>query len=148
MKTRVLRLIATGAIAFVCIGAALMVFVAADVPSAAELPGLTAADKLPKGCVDCHSNQGEGKDYRLNVSLKQVKGHPDIASIVKTVPTDCAMCHKEGTPKALSTALHKSHYEKLAESSFVKFYSGECLNCHTLNTTTFQMKVKSGPKNW
>jgi hypothetical protein len=38
----------------------------------AFLPDLTVADEHPNGCVDCHKNQGEGKDYRLNVSLAKI----------------------------------------------------------------------------
>jgi hypothetical protein len=114
-----------------------------------KLPGLVSADPFPKGCVDCHKLQADGKDYRLNVGLKQVAKHPDITSIVKNVPTDCTMCHKAGaTAGLISSAVHKAHYEAKGDGAFVKAYGGECLNCHTVNPTTFEVKVKSAPKNW
>jgi hypothetical protein len=113
------------------------------------LPGLTVADEHPNGCVDCHKNQGEGKDYRLNVSLAQVEGHPKIDAIVKQVPEGCLVCHKEGGKvSALNIMLHKAHYEKGAENPFVQFYQGACLNCHKLDAASGKMSVKSGAKNW
>jgi hypothetical protein len=113
------------------------------------LPGITVADEHPNGCVDCHKNQGAGKDYRLNVSLAQIQGHPKIDAIVKTLPDSCLICHKEGGKAgALNIVLHKAHYEKGAENHFVQFYQGACLNCHKLDVATGKMTVKSGPKNW
>jgi hypothetical protein len=113
------------------------------------LPGITVADEHPNGCVDCHKNQGAGKDYRLNVSLAQIQGHPKIDAIVKTLPDSCLICHKEGSKAgALNIMLHKAHYEKSAENPFVQFYQGACLNCHKLDVATGKMTVKSGPKNW
>ena len=112
------------------------------------LPGITTKDAFPKGCVSCHV-KASGGDLRLNVGLKKVKGHPDVAGMVKTVPKDCGMCHKAGpTPAPLKTALHKAHYGKKGASLFVKKYQGSCLSCHSLNTKTGAMTTKSGPKNW
>ena len=112
------------------------------------LPGITIPDDHPNGCVDCHKNLGEGKDYRLNVSLAQ-SGHPKIDTIVKVIPETCFMCHKAGPkPPALSPLLHKAHYAKGADSAFVKVYQGACLNCHKLDLATGKMSVKSAPKNW
>ena len=114
-----------------------------------KLPGLVSADPFGKGCVDCHKVQTDGKDLRVSAVLKGVKNHPNITSIVKNLPTDCTMCHKAGTTaKELNIVLHKVHYELKADSAFVKSYGGECLNCHLFDATTFEMKVKSAPKNW
>lgn len=113
------------------------------------LPGLTSKDEHPNGCVDCHTNQGEGKDYRLPAELAKIKGHPKIEKIVKTVPKDCTMCHKEsGKVPALNLVLHKVHYARPADNAFVNFYKGACLNCHALDVDTGDMSVKSGQKNW
>ena len=113
------------------------------------LPGITIPDDRPNGCVDCHKNQGEGKDYRLNVSLAATGKHPKIDSIVKVLPDGCLVCHKAGAkPGALNLVLHKAHYAKGADSAFVQSYQGACLNCHKLNPATGEMSVKSGPKNW
>ncbi len=113
------------------------------------LPGITVADEHPNGCVDCHSNQGQGKDYRLNVSLAKIQGHPKIDAIVKTLPDSCEICHKAaGKAGPLSIILHKAHYEKGADSPFVQFYQGACLNCHKLDIASGKLTLKSGAKNW
>ena len=125
-------------------GGALALTWAQDVPA---LSGITVEDAHPNGCIDCHRSAG-ANDYRLNVSLKAA-GHPDITAMVKTVPTDCAICHKANTPlQAISQQVHKAHYQNPSENHFVTAYSGECLACHTLNTATGVMTVKSAPKNW
>ena len=118
---------------------------------AAPIPGLTAADEHPKGCVDCHQNLGAGKDYRITTGLAGIKGvkHPDISKMVKNVPTDCFMCHKTGskTP-ALSIVLHKAHFADPASNPFVTFYQGACLNCHKLTPATGVIGLKAAPANW
>jgi hypothetical protein len=112
------------------------------------LPGVTVADDHPKGCVDCHKNEGGGRDYRLNTSLA-ADGHVDITAIVKNVPQDCGMCHREGVAAGpLTQQTHKSHYQNPAENVFVNNYQGACLNCHKLDVATGAMSIKSGPKNW
>lgn len=122
---------------------------AQSVGDAPFLPGITAKDENPNGCVDCHKSQGEGKDYRVTAELAKIKGHPKVEKIVKTVPKDCAMCHKEGGKvAALNLVMHKVHYQKPADNTFVKVYKGACLNCHSLDMNTGAMSVKSGPKNW
>jgi mono/diheme cytochrome c family protein len=113
------------------------------------LPGITTADEHPNGCVDCHKNQGEGQDFRLNVSLAKLGKHPKIDAIVKKLPEDCMMCHREGGKVSpLFLMLHKAHYENGNNSPFIKFYQGSCLNCHKLDAASGKMTVKSGPKNW
>jgi hypothetical protein len=115
----------------------------------AFLPGITVADEHPNGCVDCHKNQGAGKDYRLNVSLAVIEDHPKIDAIVKQVPEGCAICHKEGGKVSpLNLMVHKAHYLKGEKSSFVQFYQGACLSCHKLEVASGKMTVKSGAKNW
>jgi hypothetical protein len=112
------------------------------------LPGITVADEHPKGCVDCHNNQG-GKDLRLTVSLAKIQGHPKIDAIVKTLPDSCLICHKAaGKAGPLNIIMHKAHYEKGAENPFVQSYQGACLNCHKLDTATGKLTMKSSPKNW
>ena len=78
-----------------------------------------------------------------------LRDHPDIAMITKTLPQDCAMCHKEDVPAgALNTQTHRIHYENPGENQFIERYQGECLACHSLNPVTGEMAVKQGPKNW
>ena len=74
------------------LGLAAFMTVGAIVLLAVDLPGVTVEDDHPNGCVDCHQ-QTDDADYRLNVELKALEGHPDISAMMKTVPADCAMCH-------------------------------------------------------
>jgi hypothetical protein len=128
---------------------AALILTAADNAKPPYLPGITVADDNPNGCVDCHKIQADGQDYRLNVSLAKLGKHPKIDAIVKQLPDGCLMCHKEGGKvEALNLVLHKAHYVKGADSAFVKFYQGACLNCHKLDKASGKMSVKSGPKNW
>ena len=109
------------------------------------LPGLTVADEHPNGCVDCHKNQGEGKDYRLNVSLAQIKGHPKIDAIVKKLPDNCAICHKAAgkvSPLEHHTAQGPLR-EGVEKNPFVQVYQGACLNCHKLDAASGKLTMKS-----
>ena len=61
---------------------------------AAYLPGIAVKDPYPNGCVDCHTDQGDGKVSRVTAELAKINGHPKIDNIVKVVPNDCLICHK------------------------------------------------------
>lgn len=108
-----------------------------------NLPGITSDDNYPNGCVSCHSAH-DGNDYRLNVGMKEMSSHPTIDSMITNVPGDCAMCH---SGDALSKVVHKVHYSNPSENHYVEYY-GECLNCHTFDSSSGSMTVKSGKKNW
>lgn len=112
------------------------------------LPGLTVTDEHPNGCVDCHKVSGDN-DYRLNVELANLDGHPKIDAIVKNVPQDCLMCHKEGANAGpLNLITHKDHYRNPNDNAFVLHYKGACLHCHSVSPGSGKMAIKSGPKNW
>jgi hypothetical protein len=122
-----------------------LVLSGASAADAAWLPGLLQADSYPKGCVDCHKVDG-GKDYRISAYLP--KDHPDVSKL-KTIPTDCASCHKRGgAGPELPSLMHQNHYRNPEKNGFVVYYKGACLNCHALDAKTGVMSVKSGPKNW
>ena len=113
------------------------------------LPGINAEDAHPNGCVDCHQKVSDTQDYRLNVELANLDGHPNVAPIMKTIPKDCSMCHKQGgAAPQVSVFVHKDHYKNPGENHFVTDYRGACLECHSLNIGTGEMTVKNGPKNW
>ena len=127
------------------LGGALALTFAQDTP---PLSGITIEDEHPNGCIDCHRDAGEGNDYRLNVSLDEA-GHPNVSAMIKKVPGDCGICHKAGTPLGgMSELSHKAHFEEPSENHFVTAYNGECLACHSLNSATGEVTMKSGPKNW
>ncbi|MCB8933138.1 MAG: hypothetical protein M9921_00215 [Fimbriimonadaceae bacterium] len=110
----------------------------------AGLPGLTSKDAFPKGCVSCHVVV-EGQDHRLSALLAKVKGHPKLKAGV-AVPTECAKCHRAESPLGeIGSLLHRAHYARLEESEFVKKFQGACLNCHTLDSKTGKMGLKTGP---
>lgn len=107
------------------------------------LPGLTAKDAFPAGCVGCHV-AGDGQDHRLATVLAGVKGHPKLKAGV-VVPTECAKCHRPESPLgAIGPLMHKVHYGKAENSEFVKKYQGACLNCHALDAKTGKMRLKTG----
>jgi hypothetical protein len=142
-----IRTVGVGVLALACLAGILLLLTAQAAPG--KLPGLVSPDPFPHGCIDCHKTQAGGTDTRLNVTLKTVAKHPDIARVVRNVPTDCAICHKAGSgPKGVDIVVHKSHYEARGEGVFVKTYGGDCLSCHALSLTSFEMTVKSAPKNW
>ena len=115
----------------------------------AFLPGLTVADEHPNGCVDCHKDQGAGKDYRLNVSLAKITGHPKIDALVKKLPDSCAICHKAaGKVSPLDIIMHKVHYQDFEKNPFVQVYQGACLNCHQLDAASGKLTMKSSANNW
>jgi hypothetical protein len=127
---------------------AMTVFLVAADDNKPFLPGITVTDEHPNGCVDCHKASG-GNDYRMNVELANVEGHPKVDAIVKNVPQDCLMCHKEGAKAgALNNIVHRDHYRNANDNHFVSFYQGACLNCHSVNPDSGEMTVKGGPKNW
>ena len=115
----------------------------------AFLPGILQADAYPNGCVDCHKNEGDAIPLKVNLMLAKRQAHPKVDAIVKVVPKDCAMCHKEGAKMGtLFSVVHKAHFAKKADSLFVKQFRGACLNCHDMDLATGLVSIKGGPKNW
>ena len=133
------------------IGAVTLVLVLSTAPMfiwAQDLPGVTVSDDFPNGCVDCHSGESGGEDT-LNELMSDLEGHPNVEKIMKQLPTDCYMCHKENMPAGpINYATHLSHYGDPDESDFINEYDGACLNCHSIDLDTGEIIVKSGPKNW
>jgi hypothetical protein len=122
----------------------------AAAPSAMPaLPGINAPDNQPKGCVDCHVNAG-GKDFRLTVVLNSLKGgHPDVAKIVKNVPTDCLKCHfASAKAPVLGSMVHRNHYSNMTDNDFLVTDKGACLSCHLVDTKSGKIAVKNAPANW
>ncbi|MBN1411589.1 MAG: hypothetical protein JW969_12145 [Spirochaetales bacterium] len=134
---------------FVVISGAALLLMSATKKEPPFLPGITVKDDHPNGCVDCHKKINDKLDYRLNVSLGKLEGHPKIDKIVKNVPKDCFMCHKEGAKAGkLELILHKAHFHNPKDNHFISNYNGACLNCHSFDEKTGSMPVKTGSKNW
>ena len=123
------------------------------------IPGVTAEDTHPNGCVDCHRKAGEDRDYRLSTAIEEwategapeeliewseaawpdasLSGqHPGVSGFVasQTLPDNCYNCHGEGSGMPLKPLLHTVHYAGGGENHFVSGYDGRCLQCHTMNT--------------
>ena len=110
--------------------------------------GTKVEDKYPNGCVSCHINMGEDKDYRISTLLAKNKKHPKVKSL-KQIPKDCAKCHREGKKfGALYEVIHKVHYSNPDKNFFLNDLKGNCSMCHTMDTETWKPTVKQGEKNW
>jgi len=81
-------------------------------------------DTAPDGCNSCHVKKGEN-DYTLTAELKNIEGHPPVATEDVNV---CAGCHTEGE-LALNRVLHVAH---LQGTHYMEYFQGSCANCHAL----------------
>ncbi len=106
------------------------------------IPGITAKDAFPAGCVDCHV-----KERRVSVLLKaptMKKKHPPVAT--KDIPASCMKCHS-ATSKTIppfAPLMHRLHFAKADASQFVTQFGGECTHCHKLNKTTGVWSMPAG----
>ena len=105
---------------------------------------LSAVAAVPNGCVSCHTG-----DRVVPNMLAKIKGHPNVAKMIKSVPDGCLICHKAGAPKAptLMKAIHTVHNIPLATASTTAAdVKGSCLNCHVVSGST--ISIKKAPANW
>jgi hypothetical protein len=127
---------------------------------------LLAQDPYPKGCVDCHVKRAgmptpissDIKSWTVNVDPKLVarlqpaapkgvtlKGkHPNVAAMVKEIPSGCLKCHAQGSKMAppLSAIAHIVHLTG-EKNPFLTTLRGECASCHKLNAATGEMVLAS-----
>lgn len=141
-------------------------------PPARPIPGITAADAHPNGCVDCHINMPNiAVDARLSTSIRRwadtvdpkllakaqgtmaagttLKGkHPSVASLLKDIPAACITCHTPRSKVAppFSRLMHVIHLTGGDENHFMTLFQGECTHCHKLNINTGEWSVPSGPE--
>lgn len=140
------------------------------VPKLPEIPGITADDKFPRSCVDCHRVYLVQKaDYRLSTILKKwekeldskyfeqakasmssdvkLKGtHPDVQSLVEVIPDDCLKCHGSQAKKAppFSKLLHLIHLTGGKDNHYLLHFKGSCMHCHKLDKKTGMWGLGSG----
>lgn len=138
-------------------------------PTGPPIPGLTAPDTMPNGCVDCHKTfPDRNKDERLTTELEKwsrgvhghllelaqaavpegvtLKGkHPDVKALIKVIPDDCLMCHRAGGKNvpAFETLIHGIHLAG-RENHFVTRAGGHCTHCHKLDKKTGKLSLGSG----
>ena len=131
--------------------------------------GITAPDRFPRACVDCHINM-PGMDVRLSTAMSQwfMKVDPAVVEKVKpimpqsvtltgrhprlteaayrNVPGVCTGCHSGASPSIppFGALLHTIHLT--GNSHYLELFRGDCVNCHKLNTTTGRWSIPSGPE--
>ncbi len=144
-------------------------------PALRRIPGLTAPDQFPRGCVDCHVNRPDLKmDVRLSTLMQRwqaqvapevlarvrafsppgmpVKGiHPrikgDLAHL--RIPEACLKCHTQRSRSAppFGQLLHGLHLVGGEKNHFLLMFQGECTHCHKLDAATGSWSLGSGTEN-
>ena len=140
-------------------------------PPARNIPGLTAPDSFPGGCVDCHINMPERKqDERLSILMAQwrqkvrpellmkaqavapagikLKGmHPASPKALESVPNNCKLCHTKESKMAppLAALIHTIHLTG-EQNQFLTTFQGECTHCHKFAAATGSWNMPSGPE--
>jgi len=141
-------------------------------PPARQVPGITAEDQFPNGCVDCHIIQpGINLDVRLSSVMRPwkeqvdqktlakaqasspkgmvLKGkHPAVDYAFKDIPAACLKCHGKTSKQAppFSEMLHAFHLTGGGENPFMTLFQAECTHCHKLNLTTGALMMPSAPE--
>ena len=141
-------------------------------PSARKIPGITAKDPYPNGCVDCHINHVDKKmDLRFSTLMKLwsekvepkllakaeasgptglvLKGkHPKFPGVLKDIPAKCAVCHGKSSKTAppFADLIHNIHLTGGEENDYLKVFQGECTFCHKLNQKTGRWSTPSAPE--
>ena len=134
-----------------------------------QIPGLTAKDEFPDGCVGCHIVAKDG-DMRIGAMAEKwktavpapllakakasssdaskVKGkHPSIPNVQANTPQTClAACHKRGSTIAppFAQLMHAIHLTGGAQNKFLTMFQGECTHCHKMDQKTGTWKIASG----
>lgn len=141
-------------------------------PPARKIPGLTAEDKFPRGCVDCHINMPErNQDERISTLMSKwnkkvepellekaqavapagmtLKGvHPKVPVSLKNIPAGCLPCHGKTSKIAppLAQLVHTIHLSGGEDNHFLTIFQGECTHCHKLERKTASWSIPSGPE--
>lgn len=141
-------------------------------PAVRQIPGITAPDQHPAGCVDCHvyypglkldaristlmASWGEGGNSNLLSRMRalvpgggKLKGrHPEVASALGDIPAACIACHDKSSNGApsLGRMMHVIHLGGVKDGHFLSIFQGECTHCHKLEMSTGTWRMPSGPE--
>ena len=141
-------------------------------PPARKIPGITAKDEYPNGCVDCHINYVEMKrDTRFSTLMNLWSGkvgskllakaeasapqgmtlkgkHPKAGGVLKDIPAKCLPCHGKSskTSPPFGELIHVIHLTGGGENQFLTMFQGECTHCHKLNPKTGHWTMPSAPE--
>lgn len=140
-------------------------------PPPRAIPGLTADDPNPNGCVDCHivMKEPEEMDVRISTLMAQwneqvepkllaaakaaaadpakITGkHPKATGSLKNIPGGCLVCHGKESKSAppFAKMLHIIHLTGGAENPYMTFFQGDCTHCHKLDPATGAWHIPSG----
>jgi hypothetical protein len=143
---------------------------AEDIVPIRNIPGITADDMFPSGCVSCHLNfPDRNMDTRIStlmVKLAQKVGpellahaqaaapkdvkltgkHPAAEESLADIPKLCIECHNSRSQTAPSFAqmIHLVHLTGGQNNHYMTLFQGECTNCHKLNLNTGEWVLPSG----
>jgi hypothetical protein len=140
-------------------------------PEVRAIPGITAPDSFPQGCVSCHIVLPDGTDVRLSTLMRRLvagadsaqlakaqaaapagltlKGkHPDASRALANVPAGCLTCHGETATIAppFARLLHLIHLTGGEANHFLSMFQGQCTYCHKLDAATGAWSLPSGPE--
>ena len=136
---------------------------------ARSIPGITAEDSFPNGCVDCHINyKDKNMDTRFSTLMKQwtvkvepkllgkaqasapkdmaLKGrHPKGVDAFDDIPANCMFCHRKGSKTAppFAEMIHNIHLTGGQDNHFLTIFQGECTHCHKLDLSTGRWTMPS-----
>lgn len=143
---------------------------AEDAPALRPIPGITAEDPFPRGCVDCHVERPDLKmDVRLSTIMRPWQTQVDPAFLARVqpyapsgvmlkgkhepfddtkedIPTACITCHdkKPKTAPPFARLVHGLHLVGGEKNHFLTKFEGQCTYCHKLDTVTGAWSVGHG----
>lgn len=139
-------------------------------PPLRNIPGITATDIFPMGCVSCHLNFiDRNMDTRISTLLtnwsekvepkllelaqavtpndvKLTGKHPSATDSLSDIPRACLECHNRmshNTPP-FSQMVHLIHLNGGKDNHYMTLFQGECTHCHKLNPKTGEWFLPSG----
>lgn len=141
-------------------------------PPMRKIPGITAPDRYPRGCVDCHVNDvGMKLDTRFGTLMNRwsekvdpallakaqasapkgmtLRGkHPKATHALTDVPARCLVCHGKTSKIAppFANMMHVIHLTGGERNHFLTVFQGECTYCHKLDATSGHWTLPSAPE--
>ena len=141
-------------------------------PPARKIPGITAEDRYPHACVDCHINYVDLKlDTRFSTMLRQwgekvtpqllakaqasapagvtlIGKHPVISGALNDIPAMCLDCHGKSSKTAppFASMMHSIHLSGGEQNHFLTMFQGECTYCHKLDLPSGRWTIPSAPE--
>lgn len=137
-------------------------------PPPRSIPGITAKDVFPSGCVNCHLNfVDRNMDTRISTLFIKWKEevdpgllvkaqaaspagviltgkHPSATESLDDIPRACIECHgtmSQNAP-AFSQMIHLIHLTG-KENHYMALFQGECTHCHKFNQDTGKWIIPS-----